>query len=49
MRIAQVSVKFKPYDDSDDIKDYFEWSQLLFTVNSVEEDKQVTVLGQPTY
>ena len=35
--MAQVSVKFKPYADSDDIEDYFEWLQ--FTMNSVEEDK----------
>ena len=47
--MAQVSVKFKPYDDSNDIEDYFEWLQLLFTMNSVEEDKQVALLGRPTY
>ena len=45
--MAQVSVKFKPYNDSDDIKDYFECLQ--FTMNSVEEDKQVALLGRPTY
>ena len=44
MRMAQVSVKFEPYDDSDDIEDYFERLQLFFTVNGVEEDKQVAYL-----
>ena len=51
--MAQVSVKFEPYDDSDDIEDYFERLQLFFTVNGGEEDKQVahllSGLGAKTY
>ena len=39
--MAQLLVKFEPYDNSDDIDDYFERFQLFFTVNGVEEDKQV--------
>ena len=42
--MAQVSVKFEPYDDSDNIEDYFEQLQLFFTMNGVEEDKQVAHL-----
>ena len=51
--MAQVSVKLEPYDGSDDIEDYFERLQLFFTVNGVEEDKQVahllSGLGAKTY
>ena len=51
--MAQVSMKFEPYDDSDDIEDYFERLQLFFTVNGAEEDKQVAYLlsglGAKTY
>ena len=35
MRMTQILVKFEPYDELDDIKDYCEQLELLFTVNVV--------------
>ena len=42
--MAQVCVKLKPYDDSDDTKDYFEQLQLFLAVNDVEDNKKVAHL-----
>ena len=51
--MAPALVKFKPYNDSDNIEDYFEWLQLFFTMNDVEENKQLAHLliglGAKTY
>ena len=51
--MAQLLVTFKPYNDSDDIKDYFKQLQLFFIMNGVKEDKQVALflsrLGTKTY
>jgi len=42
--MAQVPVKFEPYDDLDDIEDYFERLELFLTINSVADNKKVAHL-----
>ena len=42
--MAQVTVKFDSYDESDDIEDYLERLELFLTANNVEEEKRVAHL-----
>ena len=46
-------VKFEPYDENDNIKDYCEWLELFFTANGVANGKKVahllSGLGAKTY
>ena len=42
--MAQITVKFDSYDESDDMKDYVEQLELFLTANNVEEEKKVTHL-----
>jgi len=42
--MAQGTVKFDSYDDSDDIEDYLERLELFLTANNVEEEKKVAHL-----
>ena len=53
MRMAQVPVKFKPYNELDDIEDYCEQLKLFFTANQVADDKKaahlLNGLGTKTY
>ena len=44
MRMAQVIVKFDPYNETDDIEDYLERLELFLTVNNVEDEKKVASL-----
>ena len=39
--MAQVTVKFDSYNESDDIEDYLERLELFLTANIVEEEKRV--------
>lgn len=41
--MAQVTVKFDSYNETDDIEDYLEWLEFL-TVNNVEDGKKVAHL-----
>lgn len=43
-RMAQVTVKFDSYNETDDIEDYLEWLELFLVVNNVEEEKKVAHL-----
>ena len=51
--MAQIPVKFEPYDELDDIEDYFERLELFMTVNGVADSKKVanllSGLGAKTY
>ena len=51
--MAQIPVKFEPYDELDDIEDYFKWLELFLTVNGVADNKKVahllSGLGAKTY
>ena len=53
MRMAQISVKFEPYEEHDDIEDYFERLELFLAVNKVSDDEKVphllSGLGAKTY
>ena len=42
--MAQVTVKFEAYSETDDIEDYFERLELFLTVNNVEDEKKVAHL-----
>ena len=42
--MAQVTMKFEPYDELDDIEDYFKRLELFFTVNGVADGKKVAYL-----
>ena len=44
MRMAQITVKFNSYDESDDMKDYVERLELFLTANNVKEEKKVAHL-----
>ena len=44
MRMAQVTVKFDSYNESNDIEDYLERLELFLTANNIEEQKKVTHL-----
>ena len=39
--MAQVTVKFDSYNESDDIEDYLERLELFLTANIVEDEKRV--------
>ena len=43
-RMAQVTVKFDPYNETDNIEDYLEQLELFLTVNNVEDEKKVAHL-----
>ena len=42
--MAQVTVKFEAYSETDDIEDYFERLELFLTVNNIEDEKKVAHL-----
>ena len=44
MGITHILVKFEPYDELDDIKDYFERLELFLTVNGVIDNKKMAHL-----
>ena len=39
-RMTQIPVKFKPYDELDDIEDYYKRLELFFTVNVVADKRR---------
>ena len=53
MEMAHIPVKFEPYDELDDIKDYFKRLELFLTVNGVANNKKMvhllSGLGAKTY
>ena len=53
MRLAQIPVKFEPYEEHDDIDDYFKRLELFLVVNKVQDDQKVahllSGLGAKTY
>ena len=47
--MAQLTVKFDPYNETDDIEDYLEWLELFLTVNNVKDEKKIAHLLSRIY